>query len=70
MKSRATAVLIAAIALATSAHANSCKLHYVLKSGSSGVQGGYSSYPTCMKAGNGSASFSNKIKSFYCECTK
>lgn len=70
MKVRATVVLITAITVATSAQANSCKLHYILKSGSSGVQSGYSSYSACMKAGNGSASFSDKIKSFYCECTK
>ena len=70
MKINATAFLIAAIAIATSAQAGSCKLHYILKSGASGVQGGYSSYSTCMKAGNGSASFANKIKSFYCDCTK
>jgi hypothetical protein len=68
MKIMAKAIFVASITIATSAQAETCKLHYVLKSGANGVQGGYSSYSACMKAGNGSASFSNKIESFYCVC--
>ncbi|MBT4079407.1 MAG: hypothetical protein HOD58_13075 [Gammaproteobacteria bacterium] len=70
MKIMVKVVFFSAITIAASAQAESCKLHYILKSGSNGVQGGYSSYSACMKAGNGSASFSNKIESFYCECKK
>ena len=57
---------IAFMSFAFSANAGSYYLHYTLKSGSSGVQGGYSSYNQCMKAGSGSASFASKIETFYC----
>jgi hypothetical protein len=52
--------------LTSTANAGTFYLHYTLKSGSRGVQGGYSSYKDCMKAGNGSASFASKIASFFC----
>ena len=52
--------------LSTSASAGSYYLHYTLKSGARGVQGGYSSYESCMKAGNGSASFASRIETFFC----
>jgi len=60
----AVLVITTSIALA-----GSCKLHYTLKSGSKGVQGGYSSREACMKAGNGNASFADQIESFYCKCS-
>jgi hypothetical protein len=66
----AATLLLTIMTVSSVAYADSCKLHYILESGSNGVQSGYSSYAACMKAGNGSASFSNKIKSFYCECKK
>lgn len=64
----AIATLLIGLAMST-VQSGSCKLHYTLKSGSKGVQSGYSSYDACMKAGNGNASFADKIESFYCTCS-
>ena len=58
--------MAALLVLTSVAHAGTYYLHYTQKSGSRGVQGGYSSYKDCMKAGNGSASFSANIVSFFC----
>lgn len=70
MKRTTIGIVLAYFVIATSSlSASSCKLHYTLKSGAKGVQSGYSSYAACMKAGNGSASFADKIESFYCECS-
>jgi hypothetical protein len=60
------ATAVSFLMLTSAANAETFYLHYTLKSGSKGVQGGYSSYKDCMKAGNGSASFSAKIASFFC----
>ena len=68
MKGKLVVVFIGAMLILASAQAGSCSLHYTLKSGAKGVQGGYSSYEACMRAGNGAASFADKIESFYCVC--
>ena len=65
MKSFGTALGLVLL-LSTSASAGSYYLHYTLTSGVRGVQGGYSSYESCMKAGNGSASFASRIETFFC----